>query len=81
MKFLCKLNRILNWVCNCFVIHKQINFQFKIFVIKKGYKGKDEGLMSGALYHGGQELTKMNTKVYEMSSWSNTLHVEVFLYK
>lgn len=34
--------------------------------------------MSGALYHGGEELTKLSTRVYEMSSWTNTLHAEVF---
>lgn len=43
-----------------------------------GYSGNDEGLMSGALYHGGDELTKMNTKVYELTSWSNLLHAEIF---
>ncbi|XP_021946459.1 sphingosine-1-phosphate lyase [Folsomia candida] len=46
--------------------------------LKLGYNGSDGGLMSGALYHGGEGLTKLNTKVYEMSSWSNTLHAEVF---
>jgi sphinganine-1-phosphate aldolase len=34
--------------------------------------------VSGTVYHGGKELTDLNTKVYEMSAWTNPLHPDVF---
>jgi len=30
------------------------------------------------VYHGGNELTTLNAKVYEMSAWTNPLHPDVF---
>jgi len=37
-----------------------------------------DGNVSGTVYHGGQELTKLNAKVYEMTTWTNPLHPDVF---
>lgn len=37
-----------------------------------------EGNVSGTVYHGGEDLTTLNTKVFQMSAWTNPLHPDVF---
>jgi sphinganine-1-phosphate aldolase len=34
--------------------------------------------VSGTVYHGGNELTSLNVKVFEMAAWTNPLHPDVF---
>uniref|UniRef100_A0A1I8HZM7 sphinganine-1-phosphate aldolase n=1 Tax=Macrostomum lignano TaxID=282301 RepID=A0A1I8HZM7_9PLAT len=36
------------------------------------------GSVSGTVYHGGEELTDLNAKVYKEFAWTNPLHPEVF---
>ncbi|XP_021945961.1 sphingosine-1-phosphate lyase [Folsomia candida] len=36
------------------------------------------GTVSGSVYHGGSELTQLNSEVYAMSTWTNPLHPDVF---
>lgn len=38
----------------------------------------DEGWVSGGLYNGSPELTKLSTAVFENYVWSNPLHLDVF---
>lgn len=37
-----------------------------------------QGYVSGAIYNGNPELTKLNTAVFEKYTWSNPLHPDVF---
>ncbi|CAG7833573.1 unnamed protein product [Allacma fusca] len=34
--------------------------------------------VSGTVYHGGKELTELNTKVFSLAAWTNPLHPDVF---
>ncbi|CAG7829097.1 unnamed protein product [Allacma fusca] len=34
--------------------------------------------VSGTVYHGGKELTELNTKVFSLATWTNPLHPDVF---
>lgn len=54
------------------VIHKGIH------IIFLGHYKWDEGAVSGTVYHGGKDLTELNAKVYQMSTWTNPLHPDVF---
>lgn len=38
----------------------------------------EEGKVSGAVYHGGDELLNLQTEAYRMFSVSNPLHPDVF---
>ncbi|CAL8106418.1 unnamed protein product [Orchesella dallaii] len=41
------------------------------------YKWGD-GAVSGTVYHGGEDLTQLNTEVYRLCAWTNPLHPDVF---
>lgn len=38
----------------------------------------EDGRVSGAVYHGGKELGKLQTEAFEMFTVSNPIHPDVF---
>jgi len=46
--------------------------------LKLGHYSWEDGSVSGTVYHGGEQLTALNTKVFEASAWTNPLHPDVF---
>jgi sphinganine-1-phosphate aldolase len=47
-------------------------------VVRELDKEWDKGIASGAIYHGGAELTEMLVEVNRLFCWSNPLHPEIF---
>eukprot|EP00735_Rhodelphis_limneticus_P008845 TRINITY_DN2322_c0_g1::TRINITY_DN2322_c0_g1_i1::g.20720::m.20720 TRINITY_DN2322_c0_g1::TRINITY_DN2322_c0_g1_i1::g.20720 ORF type:complete len:585 (+),score=145.22,sp/Q8CHN6/SGPL1_RAT/48.80/0.0,Pyridoxal_deC/PF00282.14/1.1e-22,Aminotran_5/PF00266.14/5.4e-11,DegT_DnrJ_EryC1/PF01041.12/3.4e-06,Aminotran_1_2/PF00155.16/4.3e-05,Beta_elim_lyase/PF01212.16/0.0018,Cys_Met_Meta_PP/PF01053.15/0.0049,SLA_LP_auto_ag/PF05889.8/0.011 TRINITY_DN2322_c0_g1_i1:49-1755(+) len=47
-------------------------------IAKYGSIDWQHGKTSGCVYHGGQELAKLSSEVYELFAWSNPLHPSVF---
>lgn len=45
---------------------------------KAGHTHWEEGKVSGTVYHGGSEITRLSSKAYELFIWSNPLHPDVF---
>lgn len=43
-------------------------------IINVGNYAWKNGTVSGSVYHGGSELTQLNSEVYAMSTWTNPLH-------
>jgi len=43
-----------------------------------GHTDYREGKVSGAVYHGGKDITRISTKAYKLFIWSNPLHPDVF---
>jgi sphinganine-1-phosphate aldolase len=43
-----------------------------------GHHKWEEGRVSGTVYHGGDDITRISAKAYEMFIWTNPLHPDVF---
>jgi len=43
-----------------------------------GHHRWEEGRVSGTVYHGGEDITRISARAYELFIWSNPLHPDVF---
>lgn len=43
-----------------------------------GHHKWEDGRVSGTVYHGGADITRISARAYEMFIWSNPLHPDVF---